>query len=146
MVQVSRAVSYTYPLLDISANHAGTDTFYKLIPLASADNTRLIIVDRREYKGSTKYTDADIDDLHAGRSIFMERIGQEIANFLLWIVDTQNTPRSGPGRRSGGLVVLGWSLGNATTLAFLGQTDAIPRASYGKLEPYLRHFILYGTR
>lgn len=75
----------------------------------------------------------------------MERRGLEVANFLLWFIDEHHIPRISPDRKSGGLVILGWSLGNATTLALLGQSDAIPQETFEKLEPYLRTLIMHGA-
>jgi hypothetical protein len=105
---------------------------------------RLVIVNRQEYSGSSKYTEAEIDDLMAGRTSFMERLGLRVTRFLLWFIQTYNIPRSSKDHKSGGLVVMGWSLGNATSLAFLGQPNAVSKESHQKLKQYLNKVIIFG--
>jgi hypothetical protein len=104
----------------------------------------MVIVNRREYSGSSKYTDAEIHDLYAGRKSFMERLGLQVTNFLLWFVHAHDIPRSSNDQKSGGLAVMGWSIGNVTSLAFLGQPDVVPQESYQKLKPYIKEVILFG--
>jgi hypothetical protein len=74
----------------------------------------------------------------------MERLGLQVANFLLWLIQTHNIPPIGGDHRSGGLVVMGWSLGNVTSLALLGQPDGVPIEAYQKLKDYLKKVIIYG--
>jgi len=138
----SESKNYTTLVIFHGAAFTG-NTFRKLIPDAFANNVRLIILNRREYSGSSQYTDAEIDDLLAGRKCFMERLGLQVANFLLWFVQTHNIPRVSSDRKSGGLAVMGWSLGNTTSLAFIGQPDVIPKELYQKLTPYMKDVILF---
>jgi hypothetical protein len=74
----------------------------------------------------------------------MERLGLQVANFLLRFVQTHNVPRVSSDRKSGGLVVMGWSLGNITSLAFIGQPDVVPKELYRELTPYMKEIILFG--
>jgi hypothetical protein len=68
-----------------------TDTFRKLLPLIPSSNIRLVIVTRRDYDsldeidspGSTPFSDSDLEDIKAGRDIFLQRLGIELANFLV---------------------------------------------------------------
>jgi hypothetical protein len=120
------------------------DSFSKLIPFAAADNIRLVSVNRRHYTGSTKYTDDEFHDLQGGQKSFMERTGRQVANFLLWFAKTNKIPQISLDCKSGGFAVMGWSLGNATTLSVLGHPESIPKDSYRKLEPYFRQLIMYG--
>src|ERR1700734_4186284 len=39
------------------------DSLLKLVPFAAPDNIRLVIVNRRRYAGSTKYTDTEMQEL-----------------------------------------------------------------------------------
>ena len=50
-----------------------TDMFHKLLPLTASDNIHQVILNCCDYKGSTKYTDLNLEDLNTGRSSFMER-------------------------------------------------------------------------
>ncbi|KZT28994.1 hypothetical protein NEOLEDRAFT_689420 [Neolentinus lepideus HHB14362 ss-1] len=118
-------------------------SFHKLLPLAAPLNLRLVIVNRREYRGSSRYTNEEITHLQAGRKLFLERIGLHVAEFLHYYAETYDIPKISDDRRRGGFALLGWSIGVATVLALLGHPDAIPKEYYGRLEPYLRTVVLY---
>jgi len=134
--------STNYTTLVIYHGSAFTgNTFHKLLPLGAANNVRLVILNRRDYAGSTKYTDDNLKDLNAGDKSFMERLGLEVAHFLLWFADTHKIPKiSG---KSGGFAVMGWSMGNATAMAPLAYPDVIGKETYAKLDPYFRQLVLY---
>jgi hypothetical protein len=101
-------------------------------------------LNRREYSGSTKYTDAEIDDLFSGRKSFFEQLALEMTHFLLWFIQTYNIPCISNNGKSGGLAIMGWSMGSITSLTVLGQPEVIPETSYRTLEHYLREMILFG--
>ncbi|KDQ57019.1 hypothetical protein JAAARDRAFT_86452, partial [Jaapia argillacea MUCL 33604] len=118
-------------------------TFHRLLPLGAKDNVRLVILNRRDYAGSTKYTDEELADLNAGDKAFMERLALEVANFLVWFAETENVPSVTPDRKKGGFSVMGWSMGNATPLAVFGHPEVIPKETLAKLELHFRQLILY---
>jgi hypothetical protein len=130
-----------------------TDTFNKLLPLVPSSNIRLVIITRRDYDshdefdspGSTPHSDEELEDLHAGREIFLERLGLAVANFLLWFVDTHEIPKICDDGKLGGFSVMGWSLGGLGPLALLGHPDVVPKESQKKLASYFRQLIFYGA-
>lgn len=121
------------------------DTFSKLLSFGAKDNVRLVVVNRRDYAGSTKYTDEDIRDLNEGRAAFMERLGAEVAHLLIWFAETHKIPKISVDHKTGGFSIMGWSFGNATTMALLGSPEYVGKEAYRKLEPYFRQLIMYGT-
>ncbi|KAK0469656.1 uncharacterized protein EV420DRAFT_55064 [Desarmillaria tabescens] len=123
------------------------ESFRKLFPLldTTLENIRLIIISRRSYRGTTKHTDAEIASLAQGSTEFLEVLAQDVANFLIWVINNLDIPKVGADRKSGGLAIMGWSAATSTTLALLGQPQAIPRESYDKIEPYLRKLIIYDS-
>lgn len=104
----------------------------------------MIIWNRRDYRGSTKYTDAELEDLAAGRKVFQDRLAMQLAWFLEHFVKHENTPKVSLDRKSGGFILMGWSFGNATTLSLLADPAVLPTELYERIEPYLRSLILYG--
>jgi hypothetical protein len=50
------------------------DGMIRLHEHAHNNKLRVIIWNRRDYRGSTKYTDAELDDLKAGRKVFQDRL------------------------------------------------------------------------
>ncbi|KAF9020543.1 alpha/beta-hydrolase [Hymenopellis radicata] len=118
-------------------------TFHRLIPMAAANNLRLVIVNRRDYPGSTKYTDEELQSLKEGKQEFLEAVGRETLTFLSWYVKNHDIPKLSADRKLGGIVVLGWSLGAATPLAMLAYPETIPKELYDSVEPYLKQAVLY---
>jgi hypothetical protein len=123
---------------------AGPDTFQKVLPFAPKDNIRIISVNRRDYTGSTKYTDDDIKDLNEGKASFMARLGAEVAHLLIWLAEAQKVPKISADGKTGGISIMGWSTGDATPMAILGYPEFIGKEAYTKLEPYFRQLISYG--
>ncbi|KIM79173.1 hypothetical protein PILCRDRAFT_792298 [Piloderma croceum F 1598] len=118
-------------------------TFHKLLPFGAKDNIRLVIVNRRDYAGSTKYTDDDLKDLNEGKAAFMERLGAEVAHLLIWFAETHKISKISVDGKSGGFSVMGWSMGSATPMALLAYPDFVGKGTCAKLEPYFRQLILY---
>ncbi|KAH8116198.1 hypothetical protein DFH11DRAFT_1725694 [Phellopilus nigrolimitatus] len=122
-------------------------SFARLAPRAAAHGLRVIALNRRDYAGSTPLAPAELAALRGpDPAPFLRARGLELARFLAWVVAEKRIPparadRGGGG--AGGLALLGWSLGNVTTLAFLGHLRTYPRALVDALEPYLRTFFLY---
>ena len=79
---------------------------------------------------------------------FLQQRGAELARFLAWFIDNEKIPpRSDEaGRASGGISLLGWSLGNVTTLSTLAFSSTLDPELMKKLEPYLRKVIIFGKR
>jgi hypothetical protein len=121
-----------------------SDIFHKLLPFGQKDNIRLVIVNRRDYDGSTKYTDDNLKEFHEGKMSSLDRLGAEVAHFLVWFVETQKIPKINAARSSGGFSVMAWSMGNATLLCLLGCPEYVGTEAYTKLEPYCRQLVLYG--
>ncbi|KAJ7431521.1 Alpha/Beta hydrolase protein [Mycena galericulata] len=117
-----------------------------MVPLhehAHANNFRIVIWNRRDYRGSTKYTDEELEDLKAGRKIFQDRLMLQIASFFEHLIKHENTPKLSHDRKAGGFILMGWSFGNATTLALLSDPAVIPASLYDIIEPYLMSVVLY---
>ncbi|KAK7455145.1 hypothetical protein VKT23_011016 [Stygiomarasmius scandens] len=57
-------------------------TFEKLHPLAHAHNLHFIILNRRDYRGSSELTGAEIDDLNKGKKEFLDMLAVQMAEFF----------------------------------------------------------------
>ncbi|GJJ13428.1 hypothetical protein Clacol_007682 [Clathrus columnatus] len=140
------------------------DIFHKLLPIAAASHIRLILVNRRGYQGSTPLSDSDTDppeytvedDSHnSSRSADRRRLdfyttylqarAGELARFLVKFIETESIPLKieSPGRASGGLALMGWSLGNVTTLSLLAFANTLDPSMMNTLDAYLRKFIIF---
>ncbi|KAJ7605125.1 Alpha/Beta hydrolase protein [Mycena polygramma] len=119
------------------------DGFIPVHEYASQKNLRVIALNRRDYRGSTKYTDAELEDLAAGRKVFQDRLALQLAWFLKYFIDHEGIPTVSREAKSGGFILMGWSFGTATLLSLFSDPTVIPKALYETIERYLLSIILY---
>ena len=126
--------------------------FSRLLPVASKHNARVIALNCRDYVHSTPFSDAELgvlagqdEDAH---SQFLRERGLEIAKFLYYVITelevTRRASSGGNATSSGGLVLMGWSLGNLFTVAFIAHLSTYPPEVTMTLEPYLKSLVIYG--
>ena len=118
-----------------------------MITRAHAHNFRVIALNRRDYVGSTQFSQEELSRINSKdpnelREFLKDR-GREILLFLNWIVDHKAIPRAKEGGK-GGLALLGWSLGNVTTLSMLAFLNEYEKELVGRVEPWLTTFFIYG--
>lgn len=103
----------------------------------------MICVSRREYEGSSPYSDEELRVINRGshdeRAKFLQEQGILLALFVDGIIQTLSLPKAG------GVTVIGWSLGNAFTLALRACIGDLPVDTRGRLKSYARSFVLWGT-
>ncbi|KAJ8073170.1 hypothetical protein PM082_020039 [Marasmius tenuissimus] len=116
--------------------------FERLHDHAHSLNLRTILWNRRDYPGSTPYTDAELEDLAEGRKVFMDRIGQQLADFMVQFIEKENIPQAAPDFKSGGIVLMGWSMGTSSAMALFSDPKLISPEVYGVLEGYVRDLVL----
>ncbi|KIY46844.1 hypothetical protein FISHEDRAFT_75282 [Fistulina hepatica ATCC 64428] len=95
-----------------------------LFPYCAGHNIRLVVVNRKVYPGSSKYTDDEIEDLHR-------------------FISAHDIPRTGLHQKLGGITVVGWSMGAAMILPLLAYPELVPTGILAKLSPYIKDYILY---
>ncbi|TFK73219.1 alpha/beta-hydrolase [Pluteus cervinus] len=120
-------------------------TFKKLIPLAPKSNVRLVLVNRRNYLGSTPCSPGDIENIIAGRKAVLEQMALDVAGLLNWFVNHNDIPRISEDGKFGGICILGWSMGIATVLSFFGQPGVVGDSTYTRLAPYIRKLVIYDS-
>ncbi|KLO13387.1 hypothetical protein SCHPADRAFT_828048 [Schizopora paradoxa] len=123
-----------------------SNVFSRLFPLAANYNLRIIAVNRRDYVGSSPFSQTELDDLHCDDvdrlKAFMRMRGLEIAAFLVWAIRELELPLKDETGRPG-LSLIGWSLGNITTMAFLCYAATYPPEVIQTLEKYLGGLYIY---
>jgi pimeloyl-ACP methyl ester carboxylesterase len=117
--------------------------FQPMINCAHSKNFRVINWNRRHYRGTTPYSEEELDDLKKGCKAFFDKHAAQIAWFLAHLVQVEQVPKPDPEAKTGGIVVMGWSFGNATSLTILSDPNAIEKSVYETIEPYLRSVFLY---
>jgi len=101
----------------------------------------VICLTRRDYPGSSPYTDEEIRIIRHGshdeRAKFLNDQGVLIALFVDGIIQTLSLAKAG------GLAVIGWSLGNLFTLALRACIGDLPVDTRHRLKSHMRSFILW---
>ncbi|KAF8649634.1 hypothetical protein AX16_005722 [Volvariella volvacea WC 439] len=139
-----RSSTYT----TIFAIHGLTFTgeiFRRIMDLAPAANLRIVAVNRRCYPGSTPYNATENDILLNGSDVqkqaFLDAQGMQLLTFIdKFTVDNQ-LPITTPAR-TGGIALMGWSLGNSLTLAAVANADKLPTDARNRLASRLRSVIM----
>ncbi|CCM00689.1 uncharacterized protein FIBRA_02728 [Fibroporia radiculosa] len=118
---------------------------------AADHNLRFVALNLRDYPRTTPLSAAELDALRTGgketqRAEIRAR-GLEIASFIAWYIEHEGIPSitfsSGGDPVSGGVAVLGWSIGNCTTISMLANADTLPLDVQGLLGRYMRTLIIY---
>lgn len=128
---------------------SGVEVFKRLLPLAAALKLRLVIVNRRDYPGSSLYEGEELDIIKAdnitGNDGFGRRQAGELARFIKTFIEKEDVPKPSSDGKDGGVVLLSWSSGNGYTLPLLAYPDAIPEGTREVIAPYLRLHIIFGA-
>jgi pimeloyl-ACP methyl ester carboxylesterase len=123
--------------------------FRKAVDGAPSHGVRVIAVDRRHYGGSSPFTEAELAPLKAGDALetgaielFMDRRAVELAKFIQGLVETDSLPK--PDAQQGGIVLIGWSIGNVFGLDFLTRSARLPCELRAILSTYVCRYVIYG--
>ncbi|THV03734.1 hypothetical protein K435DRAFT_817155 [Dendrothele bispora CBS 962.96] len=119
------------------------DGFVRLHEYSHANNLRTVIWNRRDYPGSTKYSDTELEDYANGRKVFLDRLALQLADFLKQFIETENIPPITSDRKSGGFAIMGWSMGTATAMPLFSDRALFSLEQYSLLEKYVKDLILY---
>ncbi|KAK1230875.1 hypothetical protein PQX77_006021 [Marasmius sp. AFHP31] len=118
-------------------------TFDTLFDHAHQHDVRIVSLNRREYPGSTPYSRSELEELHEGRKLFLDRLALHLARFLKAFVEEQEIPPISNDRKRGGIVIVGWSMGCVTSMTLLSSPDVLFEGLYNLLERYLKGLVLY---
>ncbi|KAI0641977.1 Alpha/Beta hydrolase protein [Trametes meyenii] len=133
--------------------------FSKVLQLAASHGVRIIVLNRRDYPGSIPYTpeelallppvlDKPLTDPAEIRSDklklekFMRDRARELYDSLEDLVQELDIPPVRPGAPTGGIVLVGWSLGATWMLALLRHVAEFP-VNEINLRDYIRRVVLW---
>lgn len=120
------------------------------MPFASQYNLRLILVNRRDYPGSSPYSDDDLRNVgdtedDKGYEAFFKARAFEFARFIEWIVEHEGIPKADWTGNTGGVFLSAWSAGNGYAVSILSYVDLLPETTRSIVQPFLRGFIFFGA-
>lgn len=127
----------------------GTAVLEKLLPLAHAHSLRIVSIYRRGYSPSSGFQDRELAGIGFGKKIeeaepFYRAQGVEIATFLINFATEQGIPLADPNSPTGGIVLIGWSLGGVHATALLAYLDELPEDARSTLQKYLHTILFHG--
>ncbi|KAK7055271.1 Alpha/Beta hydrolase protein [Favolaschia claudopus] len=123
--------------------------FQKLMDLAPSQGVRVVAINRRPFPGSTPFTDAELNVIYTGgsgdaeRQTQLDNRGREISNFIVNFITQNRLPPISNDGKTGGAIILGWSVGAPYAMAALSSADSLPLASRVVLAAYLRSVVIY---
>ncbi|TBU21588.1 hypothetical protein BD311DRAFT_792642 [Dichomitus squalens] len=120
--------------------------FQKVIALSPAVGIRFVAVTRRDYNGSTPYTAHELNALRNGsdsdKQAFLRARGLEIATFIERFIQENSLPAPTSDGKTGGIGILGWSLGASFAVALVANLLTYPTPTQKTLGQYLRALLL----
>lgn len=123
-----------------------------MVPYAAKHNLRLVLLNMRDYPGSSGYRPDELEALSTQdvdiQAAAIKQQGVHLAAFLTHLIknyDIQNKSISSKGTVVGGLAVLAWSLGNVVTHSFLSHANDYSPDVKRLLDQYLRTMVFYGA-
>ncbi|KIO11073.1 hypothetical protein M404DRAFT_127994 [Pisolithus tinctorius Marx 270] len=121
--------------------------FRKLFPFGPSHNYRIVSLYRRGYAPSSPWTEEEValfssSDLEDGKK-FIRLAGLQITRFLLGFAASQGIPKYDKEKKTGGIVLNGWSLGTFYSQAVLSVLDSLTTEELGQLETYLWAILYY---
>ncbi|EMD32120.1 hypothetical protein CERSUDRAFT_88392 [Gelatoporia subvermispora B] len=126
-----------------------SENFKPMFARANEHGMRIVLVTLRDYPGSTTYTSDELSVVFSQdakrQADFMQQRSQEIAAFLVWLIQQENLPPISEvgGKASGGIAVLGWSSGSSFVLSLVANADKLAPDDRDFLASYLRICILW---
>lgn len=123
--------------------------FKKLLPVAQRKGARVVALNRRHYPGSTKYSAEELDVIFNGgtdvqKEAEFQARGLEFATFINNFIMQHNLPPISEDRKTGGIILLGWSFGSVAALATISNAHNLSIDGRARLGAYIRTVIAYG--
>ncbi|KAF8067712.1 hypothetical protein FPV67DRAFT_1669601 [Lyophyllum atratum] len=119
--------------------HAGV--FQRLLPLAKDRNLRFICVNRREYNGTSSYTDKELAAIQSGsdseRVEVLQLQGELLATLVGSLIETLELPDAGGG------ALVGWSMGNIFLFTVLTAIDRLKPDLKSRLRSFIKAVVVW---
>ncbi|KXN81409.1 hypothetical protein AN958_04729 [Leucoagaricus sp. SymC.cos] len=115
---------------------------------AKQTNVRIVTITRRNYRGSTPFTEAELRVINSGtdeeKTAFMTRRGVEILVFIYKFLVENKIPLQVPEDGiPGGVAIAGWSLGVAEVLAAIASITSADPDIQAHLAPLIHTLIIH---
>ncbi|KIJ08394.1 hypothetical protein PAXINDRAFT_172940 [Paxillus involutus ATCC 200175] len=120
--------------------------FRSLFPCAGDSNYRIVGLYRRGYPPTTAWKETEPNPLDKDQQEeFLKQEALQLAGFLTKFATSQAIPKINEEQKTGGIVVLGWSLGASYLHSLLAYLDVLPADQLKDLETYLYAVVSHDT-
>jgi len=124
--------------------------YEKVQSVASAKPFRFVAINRRPFAGSTPFNAEEInliinvDDDAEKRASFMEARGHEFGSFIDIFTQKFGLPPISDDGKTGGSIVLGWSMGSLFAAATVAHAPTLPVDVRSRIAQHVRALVVYG--
>ena len=126
-----------------------TATFKRVQDAAIKKGVRFVALNRRNYPGTTPYSEADNSALVNGtkeqKDAWHRDRGHEVGMFIHKFINKENLPPISADRKTGGIILLGWSAGACEANATIAHANTLPSDVRSHLALYVRSLIVQGV-
>lgn len=123
--------------------------FKRVQDVAIKKGVRFIALNRRGYLGTAPYNEEELNVLRNGtkeqKDAWHRDRGHEVGMFIHKLIDKENLPPISADRKTGGVVLLGWSAGGSLANATIAYVDTLPFEVRTRLGLYIRSLIIQGV-
>jgi pimeloyl-ACP methyl ester carboxylesterase len=148
MVWLSMQVRTNLLVSSVDLKSRGAGIFIKLQDIAHSSGIRVVGVNRRDYGGSSPFTTEDMDTIINGatsaRDLLVKSMGIELLNYIDIFIQQHDIPVISSDGNSGGIALVGWSLGTILTVPAIANIDAIAADARSRISSRLRAYIMHG--
>ena len=110
---------------------------------------RFVALNRRNYPGTTPYSEEEINALVNGtkeqKDAWHRDRGHEVGIFIHNLISKENIPPISADRETGGIILLGWSAGAGDANATIAHANTLPSDIRSHLALYIRSVIIQGV-
>ena len=143
-------VSLLVPTTIILAHARRTAAVFKRVQdVAINQGVRYIALNRRNYPGSTPYTQEEMNVLINGnkeqKDGWHRDHGHEVGMFIYKLIEKGGIPPISADRKTGGIVIHGWSAGAGDAMAMVAHADTLPEDVRSCLASHMRALIIQGA-
>ncbi|KAI0773416.1 hypothetical protein BC629DRAFT_1595179 [Irpex lacteus] len=127
--------------------HGGS--FRLLFPHALARNIRLVLINQRDYPGSSRLSETEMANLWSAendrQAMAVRAQGIELATFIARFIENENLPAPAIDGETkvGGVSLVTWSQGNGILMALLANIALLDAETNALLERYMRTAFVY---
>jgi hypothetical protein len=122
--------------------------FKRVQDVAIKKGVRFVALNRRGYPGTVPYSEEELNILVNGtkeqKDAWHRDRGHEVGMFVHKLIDKENLPPISADRKTGGIVLVGWSAGGSLANATIAHVETLPSEVRTRLALCIRSLIVQG--